>query len=202
MGGPVKILRRQSTQEEAFELMPFNTGQRSTTVVDCETGSAASVLIRPVEEKDMRALESIGNAYKPCGPGKNMSYVMVSQTPEGDVVEGALQVTPGIHLNAKSLSVDGIDAAPHNMRDADGRKLSHVGARLLEHAIRISQEKGLNGRLHMHPRDAAARMFYRNYTEDRTGLTKGKDGLFHLSAKAAPRLKQRIDDEIVWNNKW
>lgn len=194
------------------------TQGHKTFVIDANTGARVPARIRPVRQEDAAQLREINSSYQLPGPGKDSPtvdlntdgatiarirpakqegpkhsiYVIVTDEAGGERIEGALSVTPDKYHGAKSLSVDGIDAAPWNMHGAKGREYSFVGMRLVEHAVRFSQDMGLDGRIHVYPRDNASSHFYDSLNFDGRGLIRGKDGIYYLPKKPVPEFLKRV----------
>ncbi|MBD3261873.1 MAG: hypothetical protein GF334_09450 [Candidatus Altiarchaeales archaeon] len=184
------VTRPRPKPQFPVELM----GVHKTFVLDAASGERVYAEIRPITETDLSQVQQISQGYSK--PAQNTaSYVLATKDKGRDKVEGILCVSPGKHNNTNSLSVDGVDCAPENMRDSDNRNLRYVGSRLLEYAVKISRREGLKGRLHMLARDTQARQFYENLGFDGEGIIKsGKH--FFLPEKNADKLVKHLQNKI------
>ncbi len=170
----------------------FSESQRRTFIIDRKSGERVAARIRPVKHEDEDQLGEINSSYRPDPSGQVCAYVLVTDFGKGERIEGAVSLALSVHNNAKSLQVGGIDSAPWNMHSAEAREYSFVGSRLMEFAVETSMNSECEGRIHVNPRDAAARAFYEHLGFGGRGLVRNKDGTFYLPKKVAPEFIENI----------
>ncbi|MFH1835250.1 MAG: hypothetical protein ABH851_03575 [Methanobacteriota archaeon] len=93
-----------------------------TFILDAETGARVLAKIRRADIDDGIQLLESGPSYKVDPQGNYEVYVLTTERDAGERIEGALCITPSRYHGAKSLSVEGVDAAPWNMYDTEGRE--------------------------------------------------------------------------------
>ncbi|MBD3388399.1 MAG: hypothetical protein GF416_04945 [Candidatus Altiarchaeales archaeon] len=171
--------------------------ERETFIVDALTRKRTPAIIRKAIPADKEALRELSPGYNTDIPGEHRIYVLATKTGGVERVEGALCVKPGRYHGAKSLSIERIDSASWNMHGTEGREYSHVGSRLMEHAVIVSEKTGLEGRVHAEPQLPMSRLFYENLRFRGRGLTPDKNGLYFLSKAVVPKFKEELNHLVL-----